>query len=188
MPARRPRRAIPRRSRRALPLPAARHSPRPRRALSRRGHVYPVALAVTAVAFCYLLLGARAATPFRVLAGRTGQGMPFVLGLRAGRVRGLVTSLSAKCSDGTTWSAKWSPTEGKPVHFITAAGSFSALEASQTSNADGTAGQISFRVRGRLTDARAAHGTVRLIARFRRGALKTAACDSLDVPWGVGPR
>jgi hypothetical protein len=120
--------------------------------------------------------------------GLTGQGTSFTLGEAGGRVRSIETSLTAKCVGGSTWRASWSPIEGAPVHFTMTGRSFWTREVSHTSYSGGTVGRIAFVMHGQLTRSGSAEGTVRLVARFYTGEQETGACDSLDVPWAIGPR
>jgi hypothetical protein len=159
----------------------------PRRSLPRRRFVYPPALVITALVVAHMALRTEhVPVDVRVLHGTTAQGTAFDLGVHAGRVLELATSLAANCGGGTTWQTNWSPSEGNPVHFTSAGRSFSTREQSETSYPDGETGHVAFMLRGRLTGPGAAQGTVRLVARFYYGEQRQSACDSHDVPWAVG--
>jgi hypothetical protein len=56
-----------------------------------------------------------------------------------------------------------------------------------TTYSRGINGAIGFAIRGTLTGAGSAQGTIRLVARFYRAGYQWNACDTLDVPWAVGP-
>ena len=66
--------------------------------------------------------------PIKLLRGTTGQKTTFYLAVRGERAVGVKTSLGARCGDGSTWAAKWSPADGKPVRFVANGNSFSTHE------------------------------------------------------------
>jgi hypothetical protein len=125
--------------------------------------------------------------PVRTLSGVTGQGTTIELGIQDGRVHSLITSLNARCAGGSSWRENWSPTEGNPVHFTMTGRTFVTEQHAYTTYPSGITGAIGFAIRGTLTGAGGAQGTIRLVARFYRGGSQWNACDSLDVPWAVGP-
>jgi hypothetical protein len=65
--------------------------------------------------------------------------------------------------------------------------SFVTSELAKPSYANGTVGRVGFAIRGTFTGRRTAQGTLRLVGRFYRGERQWNACDSMDVPWAVGP-
>lgn len=121
-------------------------------------------------------------------AGLTGQHTSFDLGVSGRRVLWLRTSVHATCRGGRSWSATWSPTNGLEVRVRQIGASFLTVQRSSPTYPGGVVGRIGFAMRGTFTGAGAAAGTVRLTARFYRDERETGACDSLDVPWAVGPR
>lgn len=152
-----------------------------------------LALAFVALGVRYTLLaGGAGAGPIpnqdvSPLEGVTGQGTKFELGLEQQRVYRLVTSLSARCRGGTSVREYWHPAEHEPVHFTMAGRSFTTVERSHPTFPSGVIGRVAFSIRGTLIGEDAAQGTIRLVARYYRGEREWNACDSLDVPWAVGP-
>ncbi|MGA2926445.1 MAG: hypothetical protein ABSG43_10695 [Solirubrobacteraceae bacterium] len=151
--------------------------------------------------------------PLTIVAGTTGQKTTFYLALRGTRAVAVKTSLGARCGDGSTWAAKWSPAEGRPVHFVTTGNSFSTQESIKLTYARGVYGTARFQLQGWLTgpststrtkaadttttaaaDAgdtvaigtQAAEGTIQLQASFNLDG-SWAYCDSQPVAWAVGP-
>jgi len=119
--------------------------------------------------------------------GVTGQGTAFDVSVAHGRILSLSTSLTAKCTSGKTWSANWSPANGRQVHVAMTGRAFSTRERSELQYAGGIVARAAFLLSGRFTGPASAQGTVRLVARFYRGGREWSACDSLAVPWAVGP-
>jgi hypothetical protein len=138
-----------------------------------------VALAVTG--------GAAELRPAEELEGMTRQGREFTLRVDDdARVVSLSTHIRAACGNGDDWGADWTPAEGAPIHFEHEDGSVSARETGEASYPDGSVGQIVLEMRGRVReDAHSGSGHVRLTARFSRGGVQTAACDSGWVAWEV---
>jgi hypothetical protein len=155
---------------------------------------YPILLALMLVLVLGLgsLLGGYfpqrvtvAHVPIQILRGVTGQRTRFELGLSQGVAQGLETRLTARCSNGTTWTATWLPVEGYPVHFVVSRYSFSTSEPWLHTYANGIAASARFVLDGRMTGRASAEGTVRLIARFHDGG-ESSSCDSRSVRWAVG--
>jgi len=122
--------------------------------------------------------------PIALLRGTTAQKTTFYLAVRGRRAVAAKTSLSARCGDGSTWAAKWSPTEGRSAHFVTAAGSFSTQESVKLTYAHGVSGSAQFQLQGTVT-GRQAHGTIRLQASFFINRA-WAYCDSRAIAWSAG--
>ncbi len=146
-----------------------------------------LAIAALVVRYTVLDTSSSAARP-PSLSGLTAQGTSFELGLVAGRVHWLHTSLSARCADGSRWSATWSPTDGVEVHINSSGRIFNTVQRSSPTYSGGVVGRIGFALQGALAGTDRARGTVRLVVRFYRGEREWNACDSLDVPWAVGPQ
>ncbi len=102
----------------------------------------------------------------KLLRGTTGQKTTFYLAVRGNRAVAVKTSLGAKCGDGSTWAAKWSPSEGQLVHFAANGNSFSTSESIKLTYAHGVTGSAQFQLEGQLTGLAQAQGTVRLQASF----------------------
>jgi hypothetical protein len=153
-----------------------------------------LALALVGLGVRYTVLtgGAGAGTvrvpDITLLAGVTGQGTRFELGILNHRVYRLRTSLNARCRGGTSVHETWYPAEHAPVHFAMVGRTFTTVERGSPTFPDGVVGRIAFTIRGTLIAKDAAQGTVRLVARYYRGEREWNACDSLDVAWAVGPR
>jgi hypothetical protein len=156
----------------------------PRRAVPRRRYVYPPAIILTVLALVVIAVTAHAAGP-RTLLGRTAQNTSFALEVHAGHVLALVTSLRANCGAGRTYQARWSPSEGHPVHFNSHGRSFSTYEIAQRSISADENGQIEALVHGRFMTPSTAQGTVRLTAHLYPQGRASAFCDSGDIPWSV---
>lgn len=124
--------------------------------------------------------------PITVLGGTTAQKTTFYLAVRGNRAVAVKTSLGAKCGDGSTWAAKWSPAEGHPVQFLAHGNSFSTSESVKLTYAHGVTGTAQFTLHGQLTGLAQAHGTVQLQASFYIDH-EWAFCDSNPVAWAVGP-
>lgn len=146
-------------------------------------------LAVAALVVRYTVFDtAPSAARQPVLSGVTSQGTSFTLGLSAGHIGWLRTSLAARCADGSQWKASWSPTNGVEVHVVSAGRTFTTYERSATKYSGGLVGRIGFALAGSWTGADAAEGTIRLVVRFYRGEREWNACDSLDAVWAAGPK
>lgn len=124
----------------------------------------------------------------RTLIGETGQGRPLEMVLnKQHRVEFFDTRLTATCTDGQAWGTRWYPAEGAPIHFSHRDGEVTATERTEHRFEDGTVGRIGSTMHGRVVDGGdAVEGTMRLVARFYRGGVETAACDSGYVQWAVG--
>jgi hypothetical protein len=131
--------------------------------------------------------GPPAGSGLRSLPGITATGSRITLKLdRRGRVAGVVARLRSVCRGGHTWSIRWSPLEGSPIHFRHRGNYVTAVEGATRLRGKAQQ-QISTGFDGRLGHGRAS-GNVRLVARFWRGARQVQACDSGWVAWAAGPR
>lgn len=158
------------------------------RSLPRWPYLLALLVALGALVVRYTLLANPASgSPIQVVRGITSQHTAFELGLQRGRIRWLRTSLTAHCAGGTSWTASWTPVNGVQVHVIRAGRSFVAVERDAPGFPGGIVGRAGFALSGTITGSGSAEGTVRLVARFYRGERQWNACDSLDVPWAVGP-
>ncbi len=124
--------------------------------------------------------------PIMLLRGTTDQKTTFYLAVRGDRAVAVKTSLGAKCGDGSTWAAKWSPSEGHPIHFAASGRSFSTQESVKLTYTHGVSANAEFQLHGTVTSATAAQGTIQLQASFYIDR-SWAFCDSQPVAWAVGP-
>ena len=154
--------------------------------LSRLRHLLILILATIGILIGLAVsVGHEAPLPVRVLRGTTREKTTFYLAVRGNRAVALKTSLGAKCGDGSTWAAKWSPSEGRTVHFAASGSSFATSESIKLTYAHGLTGSASFQLQGQLTGVARAQGTVRLQASFF-ASHQWAYCDSKPVAWAVG--
>ncbi len=156
--------------------------------LPRRRFVLTLAIATIGTLIGLMVMaGHNIALPIKVLGGTTGQKTTLYLAVRGDRAVAVKTSLGARCGDGSTWAAKWSPAEGHPVQFTATGNSFSTRESVKLTYTHGVYGSAEFQLRGWLTSAAVAEGTIRLQASFYVDR-KWAFCDSQPVAWAVGPK
>lgn len=119
--------------------------------------------------------------------GRTAQGAAIEGRFdRAAHPLAFDMGVHARCSDGSSWAARWSPFDGTAVPFHRSRRALRVVEISGKSHGDGAFRQLVFSMRATLgPGATQVRGWVRLTASVSRDAGASTACDSGRVPFAI---
>ena len=119
--------------------------------------------------------------------GRTAQGAAIEARFdRSAHPLAFDTRVRARCDNGSSWAARWSPFDGTAVSFHRSRRGLRVVEISDKSHDDGVFGQIVFSMRATLgPGATQVRGWVRLTAAFSHDDGASTACDSGRVPFAI---